>query len=198
MRICYVEAAIGKDLTDSICRIIHKDAQAAVNAEIQSYDCEESVLAGVKPKFKVIYVDDWVDWTTVVVKLKVGMDRFILYHQYSEFTGTRAPKCDFLAEVTVIDEKVVRVERLHYIWVSNRIRDTAPILASSMPEVVQRSGMLRGFSDKAFEDLMKNYYNTDDYTIDYEYRNDSMRWLDGDKVFQWFLKRYTTREISDE
>jgi hypothetical protein len=180
MRICYVEAALGNDLTDSICRIIHKDAQAAVNAEIQMYDFEGSVLVGVEPKYEIICDD----YDSVVIKL--GKDRFVLFHHYSDCDGPGTGEaCHFLADVTVHD-KEIRVERLYYVLHKENEPSEE---ASSMPEVKNKWGKLWYCCNQTFQILMEKYYGVYSYTIDYDYINNSMHWKNGYRVCEWFLKK---------
>lgn len=110
--------------------------------------------------------DYWKRWKTVV--FKTGNNGFVLIHDY----GETPDYYNVMAEVSVVDRKVVCIERTAF-WRSNiKNREETILEMSDKPWVYMMP----------FKYMMKHYYGVSDFTIDC---SGNGRWMHKEKVFEW-------------
>jgi len=73
---------VPEDIIDHIARKIHKEYYSETLKELQRNYMFQSVYKRSLTDSEFFIIDDWVDWTTVVIKLE--NNAFILYHEFFE------------------------------------------------------------------------------------------------------------------
>ena len=110
--------------------------------------------------------DYWKRWKTVV--FKTGDDSYVLFHDY----GETPDYYNVMAEVSVVDRKVVRIERTAF-WRSNNKNKKETILEMSDKPCVYMM---------PFKYMMNRYYGVSDFSIEC---SGSGCWMQKENVFEW-------------
>lgn len=117
MATAFLESHLPADVVGMVSEYVHKSRMANVLISIPDHMCSvEAAFASTADPISTlkknypdakIYVDDWVDWLTVVIKLTDS--RFFFMFSFVEGSETEEMLVD-----AFIENNVVKIERLYY------------------------------------------------------------------------------------